>query len=310
MWEERGGPGAPFDLPHKQGSEEGLVKKAYRKLSVQFHPDKLHGASEEVQKEASGKFIQITKAMKALTDEAARKNWEETGDPDGKQSFALGIALPPWLVASGSSWYVVAVYILLFVLVLPIIVNRWWNASRGLTKDGIRQTTMAHFYKNLREDTAHPLRMLELMAGGAEFAVFRKLGPEQRSALRLLWDDLVRRADDLDFDLSKPKIGEADAWAEHAFVLLWAHLLRVRVPDSLREPQRFVVEKCARFAYGMLQIGVAHSFLSVCHLSLLASQCIVQALPPRVEDRLALNEWMQLPYLTEERVAALKQSKV
>ena len=39
-----------------------------------MHPDK--GGDEQT-------FVQITKAYKALTDDEARKNYEEYGNPDG-----------------------------------------------------------------------------------------------------------------------------------------------------------------------------------------------------------------------------------
>ena len=43
------------------------VKKAYRKLALQYHPDRnVHNP------EADAKFIQISKAYKCLTDETAK----------------------------------------------------------------------------------------------------------------------------------------------------------------------------------------------------------------------------------------------
>ncbi len=50
------------------------MKKAYRQLSLLYHPDR---GGDPV------KFMKITKAHQALTDEEARKNWEEYGNPDG-----------------------------------------------------------------------------------------------------------------------------------------------------------------------------------------------------------------------------------
>ncbi len=47
-----------------------------------MHPDKVEPEQKE---EAEGKYVEITKAYKALTDDDARKNWEEFGHPDGKQ---------------------------------------------------------------------------------------------------------------------------------------------------------------------------------------------------------------------------------
>lgn len=103
------------------------VKKAFRKLSLKFHPDKVLEADKIT---AEAMFVDVSKAHKVLTNDDARAVFDEFGHPDGKQSkskkiinnrkaFALGIALPMvktkykmnyksglWRkeTASGSSW--------------------------------------------------------------------------------------------------------------------------------------------------------------------------------------------------------------
>jgi translocation protein SEC63 len=54
-----------------------------------------------------------------LTDEDTRKNYEEYGHPDGKQSYSMGIALPKWLVEGSNSYITLAFYGLLFGIFLP-----------------------------------------------------------------------------------------------------------------------------------------------------------------------------------------------
>jgi len=68
------------------------VKKAYRKLSREKHPDKNPDNPEAV-----NEFIVITKAYTIMTDEKARDNFLKYGNPDGKGSMAVGIALPNFL---------------------------------------------------------------------------------------------------------------------------------------------------------------------------------------------------------------------
>lgn len=84
-------------IPHELlGVEENAsvkdVKRAYRKLSREKHPDKNPDNPEAV-----NEFIQITKAYTIMTDETARDNFLKYGNPDGKGSFAVGIALPNFL---------------------------------------------------------------------------------------------------------------------------------------------------------------------------------------------------------------------
>lgn len=87
---------AAFTLQHKEdvlwdpylildietGADAATIKKSFRKLSLTYHPDKV---KEEEKAAAELKFIDISKAYQVLTDEEARKNWEEFGHPDGKQ---------------------------------------------------------------------------------------------------------------------------------------------------------------------------------------------------------------------------------
>jgi len=68
------------------------VKKAYRKLSREKHPDKNPDDPNAVTE-----FIAITKAYTIMTDETARSNFLKYGNPDGKGSMTVGIAMPTFL---------------------------------------------------------------------------------------------------------------------------------------------------------------------------------------------------------------------
>jgi len=68
------------------------VKRAYRKLSREKHPDKNPDDPNAV-----AEFIQITKAYTIMTDPKARENFLKYGNPDGKGSMSVGIALPNFL---------------------------------------------------------------------------------------------------------------------------------------------------------------------------------------------------------------------
>ena len=57
-------------------------------------------------------FVKITKAYAALTDETARKNWEQYGNPDGPGATSFGIALPSWIVEKENSIFVLGLYAL------------------------------------------------------------------------------------------------------------------------------------------------------------------------------------------------------
>ena len=57
-----------------------------------------------------------------MTDEESRENWEKYGNPDGPQAASFGIALPSWIVEKQNSVWVLGLYLLVFIIVLPVIV--------------------------------------------------------------------------------------------------------------------------------------------------------------------------------------------
>jgi translocation protein SEC63 len=83
---------APFDpyniLELEKGATDKEVKRAYRQLSLKFHPDK------NPDPEANKYFAEyITKAYQALSDPVARDNYEKYGHPDGQQVMHHDVSL-------------------------------------------------------------------------------------------------------------------------------------------------------------------------------------------------------------------------
>jgi DnaJ like chaperone protein len=52
---------------------EEEVKKAYRKMAMRFHPDKLQGLGEDEKKAAEEKFVRVQKAYENIK---RRKGWK------------------------------------------------------------------------------------------------------------------------------------------------------------------------------------------------------------------------------------------
>jgi translocation protein SEC63 len=103
------------------------VKKAYRKLSREKHPDKNPDDPDAVTE-----FIAITKAYTIMTDEKARENFLKYGNPDGKGSMTVGIAMPSFLQKSE---YQVQVLLVFFIVVVFVIPGFFWSRIKEGEKD-------------------------------------------------------------------------------------------------------------------------------------------------------------------------------
>jgi molecular chaperone DnaJ len=66
----------------KKGASADEIKKAYRKLAAQYHPDKNPGDSG-----AEEKFKEVQNAYDVLSDEQKRKQYDSFGDPNGRRGF-------------------------------------------------------------------------------------------------------------------------------------------------------------------------------------------------------------------------------
>lgn len=68
----------------KQASAQD-IKKAYRKVAMQYHPDRQNGKSDAEKKEAEDKFKEAAEAYSVLSDEDKRRKYDQFGfnGPDG-----------------------------------------------------------------------------------------------------------------------------------------------------------------------------------------------------------------------------------
>lgn len=66
------------------------LKRAYRKLSLAYHPDRQAGKSESEKKEAEEKFKEINAAYAVLGDSEKRENYDRFGSADGPHGNPFG----------------------------------------------------------------------------------------------------------------------------------------------------------------------------------------------------------------------------
>lgn len=70
----------------EKDADERVIKKAYRKMALQCHPDKNRGLEEDEQKKMEAKFKDVTEAYEILSDPEKRRQFDsgvDLNDPHG-----------------------------------------------------------------------------------------------------------------------------------------------------------------------------------------------------------------------------------
>ena len=291
---------------------ESEIKKAYKLLSLKYHPDKV----AEDDTESQDMFIRISKAYKVLTDPDAKAIFDEYGHPDGRQSFSYGIALPQWLIEGGNKNLVLAVYAFLFGIVLPVVVGRWWGTSKKYARDGVLNYTMAMYFRELKEQSALK-PMFELACASVELRdEIEWRGDVDMQAVMALFrqvKDVVQAKTGNKLEL--PKKYNAP-YVYKSFVLLYAHLFRVPVQDVLlqRDYQRIIPKLHHLITKGLLHIPSSHFWLRPSLHCVEMARMLVQAVPGSAYLNSGWlhtesSEFHQLPYFDAERIKQLKMKK-
>ncbi|KIJ32311.1 hypothetical protein M422DRAFT_76544 [Sphaerobolus stellatus SS14] len=236
----------------KRSATEKEIKKHYKKLSVKFHPDKVKLGPNETLEGIQDYFVNLTKAYKSLTDETIRQNVINFNDPDGRQQFSTGIAIPQWIVEGKNSIWVLAFYGLLFGVGLPILVGRWWFGSRKFTKDGVQTRTAELFFKEINEDALDEDIMQSV---GKALTLEKPLGGGKTTEAALA--ELSKQVES--------RLGGSD-WGKNglpkALVLVYAHLLRLPIQDKkLLKNQRDILLHTPSLLNSLLNIAVAYTWL-------------------------------------------------
>jgi translocation protein SEC63 len=139
-------------------------------LSLKHHPDKAKPdpAKNETIETLNERFVELTKAYKALTDEEIRNNFIQYGHPDGKQSFSIGIALPKFIITDGNGKYVILVYAMLLGVLLPYLVGTWWYGTQKLSKEKVLIESANNLFREY-EDGITEGGIVSAVSTGIEF---------------------------------------------------------------------------------------------------------------------------------------------
>jgi translocation protein SEC63 len=283
----------PFSiLEVDSGADAKLIKKAYRSLSLKYHPDKNPG-----DRVAEAKFMMVSKAYECLTNDESRENWEKYGNPDGKQSLEVSIGLPNFLLQTEYRNLVLVVYLIFMVGVIPFCVYTYYSDSSKFGEKDIMYDTYSWFHNTLNEHTL--VKWLpEVMAASAEFRHHNvpKTAEDKAAVSQVM--GLVKT------NMQKPKHSLPAIVKSN--VLLHAHLMRKS--DKIKSPE--LQDDLKRML--RLSTTLNDAMISVCkhqdHLQT-AMNCIEYG------QYLTQGMWvkdsslLQLPHFTEEEVKHTQKGK-
>lgn len=299
------------------GADASAIKKAYRTLSLRYHPDK--NPDPEAHEFFTGS---ITPAYKALTDENSRVNYEKYGHPDGKQPVKLGVALPAWMFGQDGTGPYVLMFLVAFGILLPmffaVCAIQRMNKYGGDAGKVLRQT-FQHFMMELRPNLALT-KVPKMLSVAMEFIniPFKR---DQEEGFRKLAVSTKSEYDSKDQKFMKrhPAILKA-----HMLMLAQACRKTNDVDASLQADLKTVMGLFPRLAEEALKITLApvnqlgYSFMRPGLSILEFTQCVTQAVAPsarkpsdkpgQVADGLA--SLLTLPHVDERTAVNLTRKKV
>uniref|UniRef100_A0AAV1T6N3 J domain-containing protein n=1 Tax=Peronospora matthiolae TaxID=2874970 RepID=A0AAV1T6N3_9STRA len=271
------------------GVSEREIKRAYRKMSLLYHPDKNQGDAV-----AEQKFMLVAKAYEALTDDVAKANYEKFGNPDGRQAMQLSIGLPTFLLDPANHNLVLFLYLLILVVAIPSCVALWYSHSKKYGDSMIMYDTYG-FYNFAMSQNSHPRMLPEILAGSAEFREIPRRSTDEAELAAL-----AKKLKQTDM-MAKPKFNHPAI--TKANLLLHAHFLREELSPALRGDLNAMLKKAIQLVDGMLEISVVKAWLQTSLNLMEMQQFLTQGLwfkdPP----------FLQLPHLTEAEVKHIVTGK-
>ncbi|GLT31231.1 hypothetical protein SLA2020_059810 [Shorea laevis] len=311
----------PFSiLGLEPGSSDSEIKKAYRRLSIQYHPDK------NPDPEAHNYFVEyISKAYQALTDPISRENFEKYGHPDGRQGFQMGIALPQFLLdIDGASGGILLLWIVGVCILLPLVIAViYLSRSSKYTGNYVMHHTLSTYYYFMKPSLA-PSKVMEVFTKAAEYMEI----PVRRTDDEPLQKLFMSVRSELNLDLKNIKQEQAKFWKQHPAIaktelLIQAQLTRelsTLSPALLGDFKR-VLELSPRLLEELLKMAViprtaqGHGWLRPAIGVVELSQCIIQAVPLSARKATGGSTegnapFLQLPHFSESVIKKIARKKV
>lgn len=280
----------PFDiLDVPPEATNPQIKRAYRKLSLIYHPDK--NPDDPL---AASRFIQITKAYQALTDEIAKRNWEKYGNPDGPQTTKVGIGLPRFLLEKDNHIMILVSFFFVLLFVVPVTFICYYQQIKNYTANGVMIETLQFLGYYISEST-RVKNCPEMLASCAE----------SRSMA-------TRPTDNLHM---KQLAGQVVEHKKRQFTLpivmknqylIWSHMQRRHhlMSMELRSDCDELLRHSMKITQAMIELACMREWFATAQAMIEFRRCLVQALDVKS------SQLLQIPHFQDEHLEKCRAAAI
>jgi len=274
----------PFELLGLDYSaDDKQIKKAYHRLAKEYHPDK--NPDDPL---AQAHFINIKKAYDTLTDDAAKKNFEKYGNPDGPQATKVGIGLPAWLLSKDNQIGVLVAFFLIIIVIIPAFFISYYNKTKKYAANGILLETMQFLGYYINDGTRFKA-LPEMLAASAESRAL-KLRPTDDTDMKKL-SEVVQEGQKRKYNL--PIVVKNQ-------YLIWGHLQRCHayMSQNLRDDLNELLKFSQKICQVMVEISCMREWFFTAQAVLEFQRSLVQGIDTKNKGHTIL----QIPHYNEEQV--------
>jgi len=280
----------PFEiLEVSPSANDKEIKKAYRKLSLLYHPDR--NPDDPL---AQSRFIQLTKAHAALTDDAARANYEKYGNPDGPQTTKVGIGLPRFLLEKDNQLMILCAFFFFLLFVVPMTFICYYQRTKNYAANGVMIETLQFMGFKVNEST-RVKNCPELLGASAESRGMEGR-PTDNKEMTPLFKEIVEH--------KKCQYQNYPIIMKNSS-LVWAHMQRLHhlMTPQLRSDLDQLLKYSMKITQAMIEIACMREWFFTAQAMIDFRRSLVQALDAKS------SQLLQIPHFTEETIKHCHKGK-
>jgi len=279
----------PFEILEVTAQATPLeIKKSYRRLSLIYHPDK--NPDDPL---SASRFIQITKAHQALTDEVAKANYEKYGNPDGPQTTKVGIGLPLFLLERENHTMILCTFFFVLLGVVPMTFITYYQRTKNYAPNGVLIETLQFLGFYIAESTRVKCGPGLLAASAESRNIILRSTDEMQ--LKPLMERVVEHKK-RQFDVPIIKKNEC---------IVWAHMQRLHsfMTPELKADCDQMLKHSMSITQSMIEIACMREWFPTAQAMIEFKRCLVQALDVKS------SQLLQIPHVTEEILKNIPKSR-